>query len=236
MTQKFEIKNRWTEEILFTCDVPEGMESGMIARHALESAIADGADLRGANLYGANLYGANLYGADLRGANLYGANLYGADLRGANLYGANLYGANLYGANLYGADLRGANLYGADLRGANLYGANLYGADLRGANLRGANLYGADLYGADLRGANLRGAKAPPLVVYGLRWDVIISGLGKMRIGCQEHSVEDWKSFDDARITGMDSEALEFWNQYKSMLLNMCDSYVHSAQEESSND
>ncbi|WP_462157786.1 pentapeptide repeat-containing protein [Acinetobacter baumannii] len=166
MTQKFEIKNRFTEEVLFTCDVPEGMESGMIARHALESAIADDANLRGANLRGANL------------------------------------------------------------RGANLRGANLRGADLRGANLRGANL----------RGANLRGAKASPLIVYGLRWDVIINGLGKMRIGCQEHSVEDWKSFDDARITHMDSEALEFWNQHKSMLLNMCDSYVHPVQEESSND
>ncbi|WP_029771960.1 pentapeptide repeat-containing protein, partial [Acinetobacter nosocomialis] len=68
MTQKFEIKNRWTEEVLFTCEVPEGMESGMIARHALESSIADGADLYGADLYGADLRGANLRGADLRGA------------------------------------------------------------------------------------------------------------------------------------------------------------------------
>ncbi|MQZ18440.1 pentapeptide repeat-containing protein [Acinetobacter baumannii] len=150
MTQKFEIKNRWTKEVLFTCDIPEGMESGMIARHAVEAAIAADADLRG---------------------------------------------------------------------------ADLYGADLRGANLRGADLYGADL----------RGAKAAPLFVYGLCWDVIISGLGKMRIGCQEHSVADWKSFDDARITRMDSEALEFWNQHKLMLLNMCDSYVHPV-EETSND
>ncbi|MEW7882157.1 pentapeptide repeat-containing protein, partial [Acinetobacter baumannii] len=105
-----------------------------------------------------------------------------------------------------------------------------------GANLSGADLSGADLFGANLRGADLSGAKASPLIVYGLRWDVIINGLGKMRIGCQEHSVEDWKSFDDARITRMDSEALEFWNQHKSMLLNMCDSYVHPVQEESSND
>ncbi|MDC4683463.1 pentapeptide repeat-containing protein [Acinetobacter baumannii] len=226
MTQKFEIKNRFTEEVLFTCDVPEGMESGMIARHALESAIADDA----------NLYGANLRGADLRDANLRGADLRGANLYGADLYGANLYGADLRDANLRGADLRDANLRGANLRGANLYGADLRDADLRGADLRDANLRGADLRDANLRGANLRGAKASPLIVYGLRWDVIINGLGKMRIGCQEHSVEDWKSFDDARITRMDSEALEFWNQHKSMLLNMCDSYVHPVQEESSND
>ncbi len=185
MTQKFEIKNRWTKEVLFTCDIPEGMESGMIARHAVEAAIAADANLRGADLYDANL--------------------------------------------------RGANLRGADLRGADLRGANLRGADLRGANLRGADLYDAKLRGADLRGADLRGAKAAPLFVYGLCWDVIISGLGKMRIGCQEHSVADWKSFDDARITRMDSEALEFWNQHKLMLLNMCDSYVHPV-EETSND
>ncbi|MCJ8818192.1 pentapeptide repeat-containing protein [Acinetobacter baumannii] len=201
MTQKFEIKNRFTQEVLFTCDVPEGMESGMIARHALESAIADDADLRGADLRGADLFGADLRGADLRGADLRDADLRGADLRGADLRGADLFGADLFGADLFGADLRGA-----------------------------------DLRGADLRGADLRGAKAAPLIVYGLRWNVIISGLGKMRIGCQEHSVEDWKSFDDARITRMDSEALEFWNQHKSMLLNMCDSYVHPVQEESSND
>ncbi|HCE3873547.1 TPA: pentapeptide repeat-containing protein [Acinetobacter baumannii] len=160
MTQKFEIKNRWTKEVLFTCDIPEGMESGMIARHAVEAAIAADANLRGADLYGADLYDAKLRGADLRGA---------------------------------------------------------------------------DLYDAKLRGADLRGAKAAPLFVYGLCWDVIISGLGKMRIGCQEHSVADWKSFDDARITRMDSEALEFWNQHKLMLLNMCDSYVHPV-EETSND
>ncbi len=195
MTQKFEIKNRWTKEVLFTCDIPEGMESGMIARHAVEAAIAADADL---------------YDANLRGADLRDANLRDADLRGANLRGA---------------DLRGANLRGADLRGADLRDANLRDADLRGANLRGADLYGADL----------RGAKAAPLFVYGLCWDVIISGLGKMRIGCQEHSVADWKSFDDARITRMDSEALEFWNQHKLMLLNMCDSYVHPV-EETSND
>ncbi|MDC5415091.1 pentapeptide repeat-containing protein [Acinetobacter baumannii] len=206
MTQKFEIKNRFTEEVLFTCDVPDGMESGMIARHALESAIADGANLRNANLRNADLRGADLFGADLRDANLRNANLRNANLRNA--------------------DLRGANLRNADLRGA-----DLFGADLRDANLRNANLRNADL-----RGANLSCAIASPLIVYGLRWDVIINGLGKMRIGCQEHSVEDWKSFDDARITRMDSEALKFWNQHKSMLLNMCDSYVHPVHEESSND
>ena len=157
---KYKIKNRWTGEVLFTCEVPEGMESGMIDRHAVEAAITEGANLRRANL-----------------------------------------------------------------RGANLEGANLEDANLRRANLRGANLEGANL-----RGADLRGAKNSPLVINGLNWDVYISGTGMMRIGCQNHSIEDWKSFTDERISQMASDALEFWNQHKSMLLGVCDSYKHTEE------
>ncbi|MFW2152835.1 pentapeptide repeat-containing protein [Acinetobacter gyllenbergii] len=184
MTQNHEIKNRWTGEVLFTCEIPEGMESGVIARHVAEAAIAAGADLRG--------------------------------------------------ADLSGADLSGAYLSGADLSGADLSGAYLSGADLRGADLSGADLSGAYLRGADLRGADLSGAKAAPLVIYGLRWDVVINGTGDMQIGCQNHKVEEWKSFDDVRISSMDSNALDFWKQHKSMLLSMCDSYVHPVEESTS--
>ena len=144
MTQH-EIKNRWTGEVIFTCDIPEGMESGMIARHAVETAIAEG-------------------------------------------------------------------------------------ANLEGANLEGANLDGANLEGANLRGANLEGAKNSPLVINGLNWIVYISGTRMMRIGCQNHSVEEWKSFTDERISQMASGALEFWNQHKTMLLGICDAYKHAEE------
>ena len=166
MTQNYEIKNRWTGEVLFSCEIPDGMESGMIARHAFETAIAEDADLED--------------------------------------------------ANLRGADLRGANLEDADLRGANLEDANL-----RGANLRGANL----------RGANLEDAKNAPLIIPTLRWLVCINGFGYMRIGCQNHKVEQWKAFTDQEISRMDSDALSFWNQYKVMLLAACETHVHSDGE-----
>ena len=163
---KHEIKNRWTGEVLFTYEAPEGMESGMIARHAVETAIAQNADLRDANL-----------------------------------------------------------------RGANLRGANLWGANLVGANLRRANLQDANLQDANLRGANLRGAKNAPMIITGLLWTVYIDGTGMMRIGCQNHSVEDWKNFTDEKISAMDSKALTFWNQYKSMLLSACDTHKHVEEQ-----
>ncbi|MGQ4231242.1 pentapeptide repeat-containing protein [Bordetella bronchiseptica] len=112
---KFEIKNRWTGAVLFTADVPEETESGMVARVALEQAVKADAYLAGANLAGAYLAGAYLAGArNLAGAYLADANLAGANLAGArNLAGANLAGANLAGANLAGAYLARANLAGA---------------------------------------------------------------------------------------------------------------------------
>ena len=103
---KFEIKNRWSGEILFSVEAESFLSAVKIAVK------------KGANLSWANLSGANLYGANLSGANLYGANLYGANLSGADLSGANLSWASLSGANLYGANLSGANLYGANLSGA----------------------------------------------------------------------------------------------------------------------
>ena len=150
------------------------------------------------------------------------ANLSGADLSGADLRYANLSGANLSGANLSRANLRYANLGGADLSET-----NLSGADLSETNLSGADLSGADLRYANLSGVNLGGARNAPLVIFGLRWTVIINGLGNMQIGCQSHEVERWRGFTDRQIAAMHSSALDFWNQHKPMLMALCDSYKH---------
>ena len=87
---KHQIKHRFTDAVLFECDVPDDMTSELHTRFVLEKAVESDADLSDANLSGANLR----Y-ADLSGANLSDANLSGANLSGANLYCANLSGANL---------------------------------------------------------------------------------------------------------------------------------------------
>jgi uncharacterized protein YjbI with pentapeptide repeats len=154
-TVKVEIKNRWTDAVLYTAELPADMESGLHMRAALEQATAADANLAGANLADANLAGANLARANLAGANLADANLADANLAGANLADANLAHAYLAGANLAGANLADANLADAYLAHANLAGANLAGANLAGANL-------ADAY---LAGANLADAKCSDLVI-----------------------------------------------------------------------
>jgi uncharacterized protein YjbI with pentapeptide repeats len=115
-TVQVQIKNRWTDAVLYTAEVPADMESGLHMRAALEQATAAGANLADADLAGANLAGANLAGANLARAYLADANLAGANLAGANLAGANLARANLAGANLADADLAHANLARAKWR------------------------------------------------------------------------------------------------------------------------
>ena len=71
MSQMFKIYSRWdSEKVLFECEAPEGMESGLHMRHALKKATESGANLSGANLVGAYLSGADLSGANLRGGQM----------------------------------------------------------------------------------------------------------------------------------------------------------------------
>ena len=95
---KFEIKHRFTGEVIFACELSaevSGREYGFQLGFAVKQAVAAKADLSKANLSGADLSWANLSGADLSWANLSEANLSKANLSGADLSGANLSEANL---------------------------------------------------------------------------------------------------------------------------------------------
>jgi hypothetical protein len=102
-TEPFEVKSRWTGEVLFTAHIQPGLNWRLRLGAAVKWAIGN----RGADLGGANLRDADLGGANLGGANLGGADLGDADLGGANLGGADLCDADLGGANLGGANLGG---------------------------------------------------------------------------------------------------------------------------------
>jgi hypothetical protein len=214
----FDIKNRFTGDVQFTAkiDCSEDDAHSLKMGLAVKWALGNGANLNGANLAWVDLDGANLEGVNLGRANLEGANLGRADLNGANLEGANLEGANLEGVNLYGANLEGAKLGRAKLYGANLEGAKLYGADLNGANLYGAKLEGANLEGANLEGANgvNEYIKCVQIEAYPITYTADI-----LQIGCQRHSIEDWRTFDSRRIAAMDGKgALKFWAKYKNWI------------------
>ena len=73
MNVTIQIRHLITDAVLFECEAPDDLHSGLHMRHALEKAVEAHADLSGANLSGAYLSGAYLSGANLRGADLSGA-------------------------------------------------------------------------------------------------------------------------------------------------------------------
>ena len=73
MSEKIQIRHRDTNAVLFECEAPADLSSGLRMRHALEKATQARANLARANLARANLARANLDGANLDGANLAGA-------------------------------------------------------------------------------------------------------------------------------------------------------------------
>ena len=136
---------------------------------------------------------------------------------------ADLTDANLSGAILTGADLSGAILTRANLVGANLTRANLTRANLSGAILAGANLTRTDLTGVDLTDANLANLLGNMKHIKTLQTDrYLVSYTTRvLQIGCKKHSIEEWKNFDDETISKMDSGALEWWTQWKPIIMQI---------------
>ncbi len=129
-----QIKNRFTNEVLFKYTIKDNT-----IKDTLSEGVRRGINFTHADLGGAHLVGANLFGARLRGANLYGAKLAGAELSHADFTDADLRYARFDNAILHhtcliDADLRFADLYGVDLSEANIYDAVLWGVGLIGAS------------------------------------------------------------------------------------------------------
>ena len=88
---------------------------------------------------------------------------------------------------------------------ADLSRANLYGADLSKANLYGANLSGAN--------GNMKQIKSIMIDAWPVTYTTQI-----LQIGCQRHPIEDWKTFDDNKISKMHNHALNWWKKYKELI------------------
>lgn len=184
----------------------------------------NGADLKYKNLSDTDLSDADLSNADLRYANLSGIDLIDTNLSGADLRYADLCCANLSKADLNGADLRNANLSNARLSSANLSGSYLRNANLSGVCLSKTNLSNTNLSSTNLSGAYLIGAYFPesPIIILGETYSISITNGESVRVGCQCHSINEWRKFSKKEIAEMDGKtALRFYPR----LLDIIDFY-----------
>ena len=85
-----------------------------------------------------------------------------------------------------------------------------------------ADLSGADLRRADLSGANLSGADL--IIITWSHWTTYITK-GHVRIGCQSHTLEEWREFSDDQISDMDPRSINFWKQNKELIISLCERF-----------
>ena len=74
--------------------------------------------------------------------------------------------------------------------------------------------------GADLRHANLIGAIGNGREIKTINIDewIIVFTEDTMAVGCKQFSINEWKNFDDEKISSLDSNALDWWKKWKDFV------------------
>ena len=140
-------------------------------------------------------------------------NLRESDLSGSDLSRCDLSGSNLSRCNLRGSDLSESDLSESDLSWSNLRESDLSWSDLSWSDLSGSNLSGSDLSGSN---GNCKEIKTVQTDI----WHVCMTA-NVMQIGCEQHTLIEWKNFNDDEISAMESGALEFWKNWKKLLFKI---------------
>lgn len=83
-------------------------------------------------------------------------------------------------------------------------------------------LEGADLIEANLQGANLRNTmyETDIPIIINTEYYLIVKCQQYIKIGCKQYTVTQWEKFTDKEIDNMGTNALVFWNKYKSLVLS----------------
>ena len=155
--------------------------------------------------------GLGLAWSDFTGADLSYSDFIGCDLRGVNLRGADLIRCDFTGADLEGSDLSNADLTDVDFTDVDLAYCDLRYTDLTKANLTGVFLLNTTGDGVYIKNIELEDN------IYNICYTKDC-----LSIGCQQHSIDKWKSFTDDEIKGMDDErdALGYWNRNKKPIFD----------------
>lgn len=84
--------------------------------------------------------------------------------------------------------------------------------------IRGGVISGGVILGGVIRGD----VSKSPIFIAGIKWSVTVCD-SVMSIGCQTHSIGEWKKFTKKQIAEMSNDANEFWGKYKKIIFTMID-------------
>lgn len=203
---------------------------GVWLREKIAGAQADlsDCDLTGANMRGVDLSRARfnrsiMRHADLSDSNLTQATMINVDLTDSYMSCCNLTEARMTRAKLKNATMRHCTmidtiLRAVDLADADLHGSTLVGVDFSHSNLRDVWLESATMLNCELRevignGVEIKTFQTESYMVNFTKHDI--------QIGCKRFTVEEWTNFTDHEISQLDTGALDWWKQWKDVVLSI---------------
>jgi len=141
-------------------------------------------------------------------------------IEGALKEGVSLKNADLENVNLAHADLENVSFENANLENANLRNARLINVNLVNARLRNSSLIFADLKNANLENVRLNYLIADMNIFHSMQLDTYYIAFDKeiLAIGCQQHTIAEWKNFTDDEISEMDDNALIWLKKWKTFI------------------
>lgn len=167
----------------------------------------------------------DLSNMDLRGAYLVEAVAEDACFDGADLSGAVASFANMSGSSFENADLskgifRFTDFLDCNFKCATLYDACLMHSDFYRAKFKDAKMHGVNIMCARFEESLLYQSL---IIIQEGRYRIAISDKSFAQVGCERHSVCEWRSFTKMQIISMDGRAaLKFYPR----LLDILDFYT----------
>jgi len=134
--------------------------------------------------------------AVFRGGVFYGGEFYSGVFYGGEFYSGEFYGGVFYGGEFYGGVFRGGEFYGGIFRGGRFYGGKFCGGKFYGGRFYGGRFYSGGFRSGEFYGGIFHSGEffATPLQLFGiLPWPVNASGLNTIQIGCERHTIAEWK-------------------------------------------
>ena len=115
----------------------------------------------------------------------------GGEFRGGEFRGGYFLGGEFRGGQFRGGQFRGGQFRGGQFRGGQFRGGEFRGGYFLGGEFRGGYFLGGEFRGGEFRGGEFRGGVMMPLC----RWVYGFTAEGKIKIGCEVKTIEEWESF-----------------------------------------
>jgi len=174
-------------------------------------AVFRGGWFRGGWFYGGTFHDGWFYDGTFRGGWFYDGTFRGGTFHDGTFDGGTFYGGTFHDGWFYGGTFDGGTFHDGTFRGGTFRGGTFHDGTFRGGWFHGGTFDGGTFDGGTFRGGTFHDGTfrggwfyggtfdgAPLLVASLVPWCVTVGRPGCVAIGCECHSVDDWRASLDA--------------------------------------